>query len=298
MTVLKKFAAYSLPAALFLILGLLCRCVFFGRSEKLWGTAFDVLAVNSRAYVCAGGSLIVLDVTDSRDIRLLGQIEISSLAKAVRISGNYAIVAAGERGLRIIDISDPTAMFEAGGIETPRYALGLLVEDDRVYVNSEGEWIGFDVTNPQNPVPIAFLPVNFSDKTEAGRHRAGNLIFMADNASLRVLDHSDPDQAVEIGQCTLHPESGIRGPSEIFVTGDRAYISVEARMYEYHLCIVDISDPADPREIATYDTPGSARSVAVFGDLIYVADGLGGLFVLRHASITYSVHLPLVLSDG
>ncbi len=45
--------------------------------------------------------------------------------------------------------------------------------------------------------------------------------------------------------------------------------------------MVDVSDPAQPREVGFYDTPGYAEGVAVSGSYIYVADRDGGLVILR-----------------
>ena len=47
------------------------------------------------------------------------------------------------------------------------------------------------------------------------------------------------------------------------------------------LQVVDASDPANATVIATYDTPGAARDVAVDGSLVFVADG-SALVILRH----------------
>jgi len=44
---------------------------------------------------------------------------------------------------------------------------------------------------------------------------------------------------------------------------------------------VDVSDPAHPTEVGAYDTPGWANGVAVSGTHAYVADGDGGLVILR-----------------
>ena len=45
--------------------------------------------------------------------------------------------------------------------------------------------------------------------------------------------------------------------------------------------MIDVADPAAPVEAAYYDTPGITSAVAVVGDVVYVADGMGGLFILR-----------------
>ena len=44
--------------------------------------------------------------------------------------------------------------------------------------------------------------------------------------------------------------------------------------------VVDIEDPAHPREIGKYNTVGDTNAVASSGDLIYIADGGGGVRVL------------------
>ncbi len=58
------------------------------------------------------------------------------------------------------------------------------------------------------------------------------------------------------------------------------------------LRVVNVSDPAAPREVGSYATPGSASDLAVAGDYVYLAEGDGGLLILRLAG--YGLYLPLV----
>src|SRR5690349_18782671 len=46
------------------------------------------------------------------------------------------------------------------------------------------------------------------------------------------------------------------------------------------LMILDISDPAAPQLVTTYNTPGTCFDVAAAGNIVYVADGASGLLVL------------------
>ena len=45
--------------------------------------------------------------------------------------------------------------------------------------------------------------------------------------------------------------------------------------------VVDVSNPANPREVGYHDTPGFAKDVFVSGDYAYLVDGDGGLIILR-----------------
>ncbi len=49
-----------------------------------------------------------------------------------------------------------------------------------------------------------------------------------------------------------------------------------------YLRVIDVSDPADPREVGSIATPGQAYGVHVVGELIYVADAWAGLSILRY----------------
>jgi hypothetical protein len=47
------------------------------------------------------------------------------------------------------------------------------------------------------------------------------------------------------------------------------------------LRIVDVSNPAVPIEVGSYDTPGYARDVTVLNGYAYVADGQSGLRIIN-----------------
>jgi hypothetical protein len=59
--------------------------------------------------------------------------------------------------------------------------------------------------------------------------------------------------------------------------------------------LIDISNPAAPIEVGFYDTPGYTSGVAAIGNYAYVADGEGGLVILRMTVVLEKVYLPLAL---
>jgi hypothetical protein len=91
---------------------------------------------------------------------------------------------------------------------------------------------------------------------------------------LRVVDVTDPTAPREIG--FVDPK-GSGGIEDMVVIDNTVYAAIG---YD-GLRAIDVADPASPIEVRAFDTPGAASAVAAGGGLVYVADGLGGLFVLR-----------------
>ena len=108
---------------------------------------------------------------------------------------------------------------------------------------------------------------------------------------LRIFDVADPGNPTEIGNFATEntkrcppPDSGLYSIHNPFVVGDTAYLS----WYSDGVRVLDISDPAHPREVASFvppDTPDGAKTldwgVHVTDDLIFLSDIETGLYVLR-----------------
>jgi hypothetical protein len=63
---------------------------------------------------------------------------------------------------------------------------------------------------------------------------------------------------------------------DVVVSEDIAFVAT----FTTGVKIVDISDPTEPQEIGSYDTPGRATDFAVTGNLLYIADDSGGLLIM------------------
>jgi hypothetical protein len=67
--------------------------------------------------------LVILDVSDPALPAVVGQTDVlPDVVNGMAVTGDYAYVAAGGDGLRIIDVSDPGAPSEAGFYNTLGYA--------------------------------------------------------------------------------------------------------------------------------------------------------------------------------
>jgi hypothetical protein len=203
-------------------------------------------------------------------------------AYGVAVQGNYAYVAVRDivaeiNGLRIMDVSDPTAPTEIGFYPTPGFAENVAIAGSFAYVaDGPGGLHIINVYNPAAPTKVGFY-------TTGGLYArnvavVGKYAYVADfSGPLYVVNVSNPATPIKVGSYSA--------PDNLYdVAGAGGYAYAAAR--ESGLRIVDVSNPMAPAETGFYDTPGFARSVAVEGDYAYIADDEAGLRVIDVATPT------------
>jgi len=102
---------------------------------QIGGSSYAVALQGNYAYLGMGPRLIVLDISDPDTPLFVGQTDVlPDTVRNVVVTENYAYIAAGDSGLRIIDIRDPSAPNEVGFYETPAPAQGIAVLGEYAYV--------------------------------------------------------------------------------------------------------------------------------------------------------------------
>ena len=108
-------------------------------AASVGGRAHAVAVQGSYAYVAARLRLLVLDVSNpAKPVRVGQSALFPNVVQDLALAGNYAYVADGEGGLRIIDIANPAAPAEVGFYDTPGSARGVAVAGDTIYVADVG----------------------------------------------------------------------------------------------------------------------------------------------------------------
>jgi hypothetical protein len=135
------------------------------------------------------------------------------------------------------------------------------------------DWLGLmiiDVSDPARPALLAQLVTSGSARrvfvTET-------VVYVAESAGLAIIDASDPAHPVRLAEYDpnehVAPRYGSRDYVEdVEVVGTLAYVACGYA----GLHILDVSNPAQPAFLGSYDTGGSASFVAVAGSVAYVAD--------------------------
>ncbi len=190
-----------------------------------------------------------------QNLELVGHF--SATVKSFYVQQDYAYLATGEKGLQIIDVSDPTAPTLAGTYEISGALVSVVVTGTvAVALDDAGNMLLLDVSTPAAPVELGQLPdIGYQVVV------ADNYAYIpAGNNGLRIVDISRPSDPTEVG--VYQAES----VSRVAVAGDYAYL-----LADFSLKTINISNPKAPTEISSYPVSGSNPRLKVVEDRLYLS---------------------------
>jgi hypothetical protein len=199
----------------------------------------------------------------------LSYVSIPGFANNVDINGSFAFVAAGARGLQIVDVTDRMRpqVVAAAALALAGNANDVKVSGSRAYVAAGSAGLHVvDVSNPLAPRRVNTIDTP-GDATDVRVH--GNLAYVADGSGgLQIIDVTDGSAGI-IG--SLNTGSFAKGV-DVSVDVSRSLAVVAAG----GLKIVDVTDPGKPKLLGTVAMPDEAKDVVVNGTIAYVADNYYG----------------------
>ena len=253
---------------------------------------------------------------------LTGALDTLGSAGDVSLSadGNTAYIANGTAGLRIINVSNPSAPALTGTFDTSASGVTLSADGNTAYVTrySGGLQI-IDIGEPSNPTLIGALDT-FGHANDVTLSADGNTAYIADGtAGLQIIDVSDPsnptltgtfdtsryayDVALSTDENTVYIADSIAGlqiidvgdPSNPTLTGTS---TIGRSVYDITLSadgntayvadsigvqIINVSDPSNPTLISTLDHLGDPYGITVSpdGNTVYVANLARGLQIIN-----------------
>jgi hypothetical protein len=196
------------------------------------------------AYVAdQSGGLQAIDVSNPAAPTLLRSWAPTSSANDVAIAGDYAYVADGVNGLKIVNLK---TMATEGGLDTTanpflmigaQSSLGIAVFGDYAYLADGAE--GLKVVNIKDPTAPVLKGTYNTDGTAWG-------VFVGQTMDGNTL------------KTYAYVADGAKG-----------------------LLIIDVTNPLSPTKVGTRDTTGTAYRVTVAGDYAYVADDTAGIQIIN-----------------
>jgi len=254
------------------------------------GNAVVVRVLGNCAYLATDTALQILDVSDPARPVLLGSVKTSrAVGRYIALDLARPFVYAAEIVdfntffLAVFDVSDPThpvrfaeAKLRAGG----GAAFRIRCSEDHVFVSHPGggydpdpppTCVVFDVRNPAQPVESLGVILGNSYEVWAfsldGHYLYAPYYNSTDSVppTLGVVDIGDPGNAVQVGAALLQVSGA---PYAFHVSGGYAYVGYYASFTGE---VVEVSDPATPRSVTTFEAGVAPKFIQVEGRYAYVA---------------------------
>jgi hypothetical protein len=283
------------------------------------------------------GGLYVIDTTQPQNPTVMADVFSGYDNSSVGVDGGLALVCANSLGIRILDVSTPSAPAVVGELSGTLRA-----------VDVSGQYAYFTQIVPGNPATVSFGVLSLVNKTSptvvgllnlgsigvGGLKVAGSLVYLvAGSAGLKIIDVSSPSSprviatALPSGGATTVAVSGnyayVGTPTTLVVvditipsaprilgsvtTAPTALAAASGRVYAIsgrQLLTIDASNPNAPRILSSIDNFG-AQGVAVVGAAVFLArpavdhsDTGGGVYVLDASDPTQPQFIEQIIVPG
>ncbi len=233
------------------------------------GAPSAVAAVGGHAYVtvldAGAASLLVFDIEGAGAPLLVGNASFAGSANDVAVTGELALVASGNTGLVVLDISDPALPEPIGAFPTSHPALGVAASNETALIAAVDGLSLIDVSDPASPHFVGMALTPGSAVTTQGHHA-----FVTGDAILWSIDIGDP----------ANPQPASRTP----ITGEGLAVAATADVAciaagDAGAQVFDVRSPASPSSvIGRLEQQGT--SILLLGNLAAMMDETQGLLTI------------------
>jgi hypothetical protein len=265
--------------AVYLLLdgGALLQLASFGEPRLLqrWDLPLSARSMQvrgQRVWLAGERGLSVVGLGQGR-AQLLDRYRGSGSARRVRLRDDLALLADGDAGLVVFDISQPDRLRWRGGFARRGAVQDVSLLGDAALLRlANGALLSMALDNPALPASGSAYhgepPLALAVQQEPAQQGAV-LIASADALRRVVMANS--------GATAISPEGvNLGGSRRGVIRDDILYVAD----WFSGLHLYDISDPRRPRHLSNYHTPGSSKGVALLGNYALVGDDDQGLQIV------------------
>ena len=243
--------------------------------------AVAISADNSRAYVLDNhvGKLQIIDISNSRDMTLdsvVGELSgISGGQIVLNAAGDRAFVAAGDSGVKIVNIADPTALSVVSTYDSDGSVNAVDLDESRNRLYLADGLSGVKILDISDET----TPVLLGSQNTSGDARDvvvdGNTLYLAARESgVQVIDISDETAPSLTTTFNTDSKTYYARALALSADGSKLFVGGGGTSAPSGFSILDVSTPATPVSLAAIQTD-DARDIVLSADetRAYIADG-------------------------
>jgi hypothetical protein len=268
----------------------------------------------------SAGGLWVMDWWSGNGPQLISSYEAVEQEAGMALRGNLLFVADQEKGLHILDTTDPSSLQEVSFLPLVGPLENLVLHENYIYLTKFGQGVQIiDITDVQRPVEAGLVPGNTLYRLALGNT---HLYVLSAEAGLEIYDITSPTQPIKVGQYieanvtpvdmdvqenyaylaakddgliildVMEPSNPVmvgqsmlpnESLSQVRVSGNFAYVGAGRKMM-----VIDVSSKQAPSVVSSYDPDDFIRNLAVYEDTVYVSQ-TQSLYVLKNDTTTVGI---------
>ncbi len=241
----------------------------------------------------ASTRLYAVDVSNPLVPNALGSCTVQGRPRGLAAGADYAFVASGEGGLRVVSLADPASLAEVASCPIDGGAADAAIRGQYAFVAAGERGLRVvDISSPLDPSEVASCPIQGS---AYGVTVSDQYAYVAsvgagpETPGLSVVDITVPLTPAVVGFHGLS-DSAYR----VAISGEYAYVAARTA----GLRVLDVANPSEIVEVGSFGTPGYAQDVTVDGDYVYLTDGAWGWLILQATLGPPHVEFPDVSVDS
>ena len=223
-----------------------------------------------------GSTLTALDLSDLTEPRVRGQLELTDRVWDVVVDGDRAYLANGFIGLVVVTLDDPDQPQVAGSYEVVSQGQTVSVAMAGQLVLTTNNQTGlnvFDVSKPTMPVMLSEWLTGGYSRDVIGLPGLGLVADQPDGLHVVGIDApADPQEtSIHFAEGETTQLVTVAPATRTAFIADGATALVE---------IVNLTNAAAPARVGSYQPAGRVVQLTARDDLLYLAQGRGGLTVI------------------
>jgi hypothetical protein len=215
--------------------------------------------------------LQIVDISDPTDPKLAGSYESKGHLEKCIIYGNYAYLIGRYSGIVILDISDSFRPIHLKYVRTTQWIDDICIQDTMAYLAST--WAGLQVYNVKAPIDPQYVG-SFDTQYAQAIKVDGNCAYIADGVKgMITVDISRPDDIKLVSTLKLSQNAGDYHNlqfSDVALSDKYAFLI--KNLLNGEVCMVDISDPANPQIVDEYKGIEFSEKLYIDQNYIYIPD--------------------------